>query len=864
MIGALVLAAGIVLPGPHAQLVFDECGRVTSIRENETGRELVAKPFPFVKVLMAGRKSSDRATKLAREGDRLVFFWPDGRGELVLSTRRFAGGWLFTTESFTVADARTLDMGCFLPVCTKYLGNSLTMMSDDASGIAALDCGMDMEMTTYGDDGMRVTAVKERGFVGKTFGVVAGPRAVLAPGIGALSAVTGIRPSSCGGPKALDSEANRLSYAFANGLSPTTVDDWIAFCKLSGIGVLHQDRWYETLGTYAVKKALYPNGFADMAKVTRKIREAGLHVGLHMLTGCINVHDPLVATRARELIPWCSYTLAEPFTSESTELVVNEPPDSRHDVVYTYSGNGNFLRIGDEVVQYTALRKEKPYAFLGLTRGFSNTQVSPAMPVGEPVDYLQQRYRAFYPKLDSKLIDDLADNIARVYNEGGFEQIYFDGAEGMGTQYRTDVMCRKIYERLCRSPIAEGGGFRHAWWWRSRKGAWDSSQWDSKRFVDQHIAYAGIFKKSELVQPQMGWWAPRLAWEVARGHFLDEMEYFAGKCTSIDAVFSVQGVDPDMPDAIRRQMILLGNYERFRLARTFSDAAMRRFAQPRAEQRLRQEKSGGWTLTPVETVVRRAGSPGERAWTFRRPKASKAALRIEQLWGVAEGEGTVMMPAGRIPSTRTFEAPYFDCGTGRVVKFRVKGNSSGDVVRLRVCSPREYTAADCDHYLCVDFTGWKTLTFPFRERQVAGDWFYEPPKLGHDTTFMNPLSVAHVSSVELSVVKAGDRPSAEVIAFSELRVVPHELRSHPKGAAVVINGQRIEIPFAMKDGDSAELEADGWTLFGDRGNMLARASEGALVDLSEGLNDVKFEGAPEQRVELTLTALGEPFPALKE
>jgi len=128
MIGSLFLAAEILLPGPHAKLAFNERGFVTSIRENATGRELVEKPFPFVKVLMDGRKSMDRATKLERRGDRLVFSWPDGRGELVLSTRRFEGGWLFTTESFTVAKAETLSLGCFLPVCTKYLGNSLTMI----------------------------------------------------------------------------------------------------------------------------------------------------------------------------------------------------------------------------------------------------------------------------------------------------------------------------------------------------------------------------------------------------------------------------------------------------------------------------------------------------------------------------------------------------------------------------------------------------------------------------------------------------------------------------------------------------------------------------------------------------------------
>ena len=45
-----------------------------------------------------------------------------------------------------------------------------------------------------------------------------------------------------------------------------------------------------------------------------------------------------------KLLAWETYTLAEDLTPDATSLAVNEPPRMKHDVVFTYSGNGNALR----------------------------------------------------------------------------------------------------------------------------------------------------------------------------------------------------------------------------------------------------------------------------------------------------------------------------------------------------------------------------------------------------------------------------------------------------------------------------------------------------------------------------------------
>jgi hypothetical protein len=160
-------------------------------------------------------------------------------------------------------------------------------------------------------------------------------------------------------------------------------------------------------------------------------------------------------------------------------------PGPNHDVVWSYSGNGNALRVGSELIRYSAISREPPYAFLECERGAFKRR--PPRTPGTAVDYLQQRYLAFYPDPKSPLAAELADRIARVYNECGMEMIYFDGSEGMRSRYGIDAMRRAIFQRL-HGGVTEASEWGHnSWWFHSRLGAWDHPVWAMKQFHDEHI-----------------------------------------------------------------------------------------------------------------------------------------------------------------------------------------------------------------------------------------------------------------------------------------------------------------------------------------------------------------------------------------
>ncbi len=110
----------------------------------------------------------------------------------------------------------------------------------------------------------------------------------------------------------------------------------------------------------------------------------------------------------------------------------------------------------------------------------------------------------------------------------------------------------------------------------------------AKRFHDLHLASAAKYRDSDLLEPQMGWWAPRQPTPQARGHFLDEMEYFGAKNLGLDSAMSVQGVNVSRQPLgchLEKQFTVLGWYEQLRLARYFDPQTVARVAVPGDEVR---------------------------------------------------------------------------------------------------------------------------------------------------------------------------------------------------------------------------------------------------------------------------------------
>ena len=865
----MLAAAFVTLTNSLAIVSFDEKGAVDSIVERASGRELIEKKTAFAYARFdRGRRSVPPRLMRILGGGRYEWEFHEGIGSLVLSVTPFEGGFTFRSESCTVKGVDSVDYLRIMPACRKWIGSIANMYSDERSAICLRAYAPPLVMTCRSHEGLKVEAFASDGLVGHSAGLVVAPRSSISTALKSMTFASGVVPSLNGGAWALDSRLTRSSYMFADYMTSSNVAQWIDFAKMCGCSTLHHQAWYSRLGHYIPREDKFPGGMDTIRRVAGEIHGAGLSFGMHMLTGGIGLNDAWVTPRAHpDLWEDASYTLARDYDGGS-ELFVTERPVDFHDTVFHYSSRGNFLKIGSELLQYSGVRHEKPYAFTGVTRGACRTEKGGAYPAGTHAGYLHCRYAMFFPRPGSALEDALADSIAAAYNAGGFDQIYFDGADlGYGTMEIVDSMCRKIYDRLRRDrkPVAEGGGGPHAWWWRSRAGTWDPPKWAPKRFHDTHVAAVANIRDANLMQPQTGWWQPKEADVNSRGFFMDEMEYYAAKNAAIDASSSLHSLNPTKPGGLSeyamRCLAKFGDWERLRLDRAFTPKALARMAEPGAEFRLRRI-GDVWSLVPVDVTVHRVGHESEREWRVKSCGARRLSLRVEALYDVGRAEGVAMHGGGF--SEERHAAPYLDLGTNSAFVCRVNGDGSGSVLRFAVESPREYRRALSEHYLKVDFTGWRDVAFLARERDAGGTDFHAPATLGHSGEFMAPLVLRHVSLVSWSVAKRGTGDAPEKAIEISPAVAKPAVRGGLRRFAVTVNSYCVEVPFALAGGEFAELEDGTWTHWSEGGALLATMpAQCDSLSLADGDNVFLLDSLPFARAEVTAFAVAEAFPATK-
>ena len=90
--------------------------------------------------------------------------------------------------------------------------------------------------------------------------------------------------------------------------------------------------------------------------------------------------------------------------------------------------NSVTLQIDDELITYSEIDKDPPYAFTKCKRGAWNTRVS-SHAKGAKVHHLQQAFKMFIPDVNSTLFAEVAENTAYMYNYCGFDMCYLDALD---------------------------------------------------------------------------------------------------------------------------------------------------------------------------------------------------------------------------------------------------------------------------------------------------------------------------------------------------------------------------------------------------------------------------------------------------
>jgi hypothetical protein len=705
-------------------------------------------------------------------------------------------------------------------------------------------------------------------------------------------------------------------------MSEDKVDGWIQLARELGFTQIdfhggHSFRF----GDCVPNPRTYTNGWASFRAVIDRLHAAGLKAGLHTYAQFLDKRSKWVTpVPDPRLGKFATFTLAQPLTETATNLYVAEAPTNVSTIYGWAVRNSATLQVDDELITFAAVVKEPPYRFVIRQRGANGTRVA-AHAAGAQVHQLKECFGLFVPDGDSSLYTEVAAATAAAFNAGGFDMIYLDALDGSdivggpeNSWYYSAKFTFEIWQRLKRPALMEMSTFsHHLWLVRSRMGAWDHPNRGYKAFIDRHCR-ANEDNRRRFLPSHLGWWALKAGGDIQEEPtYADDIEYLCGKAIGNDCGFSLMGVTPGQTErvaAFQRLAGLMRQYETLRRADYFDAATKARLAEPGKEFTLVQDEEGRWRLRPAIHNRHKVENLEDwsRIWRVKNPFASQPVrLRIEALTGVApydaakhltlvdasnaagfsdrrKNTGVEMdlrpgtervqpdLPgilltatnAGAVARTATWAAvgktfsPLLNLQGHEGLGLWVRGDGQGEVLNIQLTSPENIAGGIGEHYLPVDFTGWRyfALVEPEGERCASYTWPYG----GAYALYRERVDYRQVKTLSFwfNNLPAGQSVACQLSPVRGLPVFSNKI----KNPAITIGGRTLMFPVELETGSYLEFNPPaGAMLYQKDGRLLGEAQpEGDAPILVSGENEVKFHcdapGGNPPRARITVSAFG--------
>jgi hypothetical protein len=498
--------------------------------------------------------------------------------------------------------------------------------------------------------------------------------------------------------------------------------------------------------------------------------------------------------------------------------------------------------------------------------------------------------------------------------------IYLDALDGedilAGSKYSWHYGSKFVFEvwkRLRRPALMEMSTFHHHLWYvRSRSGAWDHPNRSHKKFIDIHCEN-NDFSRRMFLPAHLGWWALK-GWTGAQGEptFNDDIEYLMCKCIGTDTGFSVMGINPQSfakSPALARHAALIKRYEDLRHSGKVPEDIKAKLRVPGDEFRLIGGLGGQWRFQPVDYAKHKFDATDERtaAWTSRNRFARQPLrLRIEALMSAApyDAPGAAVLAdfaaadfptracrpkvtAELAPSTAQVKASStsgcyqatnagaeptgawtkaqkeftkpLNLGRNQALGLWVYGDGQGELLNLQLQSPPSVSHGIGDHYIPIDFTGWRY--FQLIEPEGGRHADYAWPYGGIYSIYRESVAFSKLATLGLwyNNLPQGKKVSCYLSPIKALPLVNTTL-ARP---SVSVGGKTVVFPTEIASGQYLEyLSPSDCKLYGPQGELLAEVTPQGDTPLVEpGDNRLQFQtGSPKgttARAQITVISEGE-------
>jgi len=706
------------------------------------------------------------------------------------------------------------------------------------------------------------------------------------------------------------------SYLMAHSVGEHNIDQVIEFAK-GGFGCIEIYPWRST-PSYTLNPSLFPNGMAGLKKVADKIHAAGLHLGLHVMQGMVGwgpKDDPYLVPKADpRLLQDRHATLAAAVSPEATELVVKEN-------VADWPEQGD-LYLEGEIVRYA---RRTGNGFAECQRGLHNTTVT-AHPAGAQVGHLVNCFNmwgscVYAPDVNSTMIDEVCENIARVFNETDCDMSYFDGGEEVAVQpphWRNQGrIALGVMQRLKKPVILEGNAlYTHLSWHVITRGSpsFDPIYFGRREYTLRAKGQNPAGWAKNLLTGDVGWFAPHVHSLSTDAVTPDEVMLLCLKALGGKAPisFHFNADDPYANKRMPEMLEIIRTCDELKRRDYFSEAVCAELTQPMAEHVLEQTAEGEWTVSPLQFGPPRtlnAQRPEYSEWTYPNPHGEQRPwLRLRARSGLApygakenlvladfqeavpfkvDGSASAELVQSVEPSTEKTPAgssafcyrahnqgaarsgwcrlslpfdPPLNLSNHRRIGVWVKAAGQGGILNVQLANTYGYR----DHYLPLDFTGWSyfELDPPEDTRFYEYSWPYNFIDLMYWVFRYHEVTGLNLYYNALP-------PGAEVACLIG-RVEALQEQSVPLvSPALETAGQKMVFPASLKPDEYLEMDWAGRCRhFDPNGGLVAEVQPEGSLRLAPGDNRIRFtcevNEATTSRAEVTLAVKGEPLPNRRE
>ena len=674
--------------------------------------------------------------------------------------------------------------------------------------------------------------------------------------------------SKAGGPYAKDNPHNRGSYIITSEpITEDKVDEWADHLSRFGVDQIdfHQGITFRQ-GDFHFNENVYPNGIADFRKVSEAFRKRGMITGLHTYAQFISAESRFVTpVPSKDLDVMRTFTLANDLDTKSKTILVEESTVDVSEITGFFVRNSKVIRIDDELIIIKHPQKEAPFGFTQCTRGAFGTKVA-SHAKGTPVDHMTQFFFLFVPKPESELFIEVARETAKAYNQGGFGMIYLDALDGTWslledpelTWYYDALFVNEILKNVHTPPLLEYSTFSpNLWYGRSRMGAWDSAHRGYQTFFDKHIE-SNISHADRLYLPgQMGW----LAICPSRGDNLDhyqysimfpeDVEYLGTKCLGYDYGFSYLDIQKSAAEpATYRNGEILKNYDTLRKERYFSQETIDRLKEPNKHFLLEKPpQNDSWCLTEVH-YGRAVLNSEKNSFVYDNPFENQkpTLIRIEhrhQTVGYDHPDAVELIPMEETQAVGELVSKKFDppinLSEHLGVGLWVFGDSGGQQINVRFDSPHHLVSGHTDHFIDVDFNGWRFFSLAQAENGTRPNVQWQISCGNIYSEFRERVHYNSISEVHLMII--GDPKN---LRFRTVKALPIQ-EANLIAPTLELNGTVITFEGKIKNGHYMEyIPGNPAVVYDSLGREISIMNPSvSLVEIPNGTSTVRFFGKTE-------------------